>query len=434
MQERLVEEYRQKQDKNVKNIQRQIVTSFAARALAVRRVASNSGSKTPGVDGLTWPNPAMRLAAIEEMRHWTQNPSQYKAKPVKRIMIPKPGKTELRPLGIPTLLDRAMQALYLSSLDPIVEEQSDANSYGFRPYRASRDALAKLRDILGKDYSPNWILDADIEKCFDKINHNWLLTNVPIVDKCVLTSWLQSGITTMDGSTMPTMEQGVPQGGVISPVLCNIALNGLETAAQQSTQNMVTKRQRTKVHVIRYADDFITTAGSEHILDEARYAISTFLEQRGLKLHDEKTRKIRMDTGQAFDFLGFSLMKRRLNNRLNMQSRKNNTNYRLIIRPSRSNIANLKRNVKQLLVPGKPIAGVIKDLNPILRGWSNYFTIARHSPKVFRTLGNWLWLSMVRWAQKKHQKRNIQWIKSTYTKASKWRTNHWCYKTNDATS
>lgn len=208
MQERLVEEYRQKQDKNVKNIQRQIVTSFAARALAVRRVASNSGHKTPGVDEITWSDPATRLVAIEEMRHWTQNPSQYKAKPVKRLMIPKPGKTELRPLGISTLLDRAMQAVYLSSLDPIVEEQSDANSYGFRPYRASRDALAKLRDLLGKDYSPNWILDADIEKCFDKINHNWLLTNVPIVDKCVLVSWLQSGITTMDESMIPTMEQG----------------------------------------------------------------------------------------------------------------------------------------------------------------------------------------------------------------------------------
>lgn len=171
------------------------------------------------------------MNAINELQHLTQKPGEYKAKPVKRAFIPKPGKAEKRPLGIPTLTDRAMQAVYLYSIDPLVEETSDANSYGFRPYPGAREATAKIRDLLGKDYSPNWLLDADIEKCFDRINHNWLLEHVPIVDREVLQTWLQAGVETGTGIELNGL--GVPQGGVISPTLSNIALNGLEKCAQE---------------------------------------------------------------------------------------------------------------------------------------------------------------------------------------------------------
>lgn len=366
------------------------------------------------------------MNAINELQHLTQKPGEYKAKPVKRVFIPKPGKAEKRPLGIPTLTDRAMQAVYLYSIDPLVEETSDANSYGFRPYRGAREATAKIRDTLGKDYSPNWLLDADIEKCFDRINHNWLLEHVPIVDREVLQTWLRAGVETGTGTELIGL--GVPQGGVISPTLSNIALNGLEKCAQECTVHMVPRRERTKVYLIRYADDFIVTGASREILDTARSGIEAFLEPRGLRLHPGKTRVVEINKGEPFAFLGFEFSKKPLNYKLNMPSRKDRTRKRLVVRPSKENIKKLKSNVKATLTPGRPISGVIKDLNPILRGWSNYFRVGRHSPIVFKSLGNWVWRRMLIWAQRKHSTRNVEWIKDRYINKSKWRSNHWCDK------
>lgn len=427
LQQRLVEAHRLNENRTIKHLQRTIVTSFAARALAVRRVTTNKGGRTPGVDGVKWDGPAKRVAAISELQHLTQNPREYKASPVKRVFIPKPGKTEKRPLGIPTLVDRAMQAIYLYSIDPLVEEVSDDNSYGFRPYRGAREAMAKIRDTLGKDYSPNYLLDADIEKCFDKINHSWLVEQVPIIDKEVLESWLRSGVDTF-GTREPT-ELGVPQGGVISPTLSNIALNGIESHVKRCTEHMVTRRQRTKVYLIPYADDFIASAASREILDTVTASIEEFLEPRGLRLHPDKTSVLDLGTGKSFTFLGFEFSKKPLNLRLNMRSRKNKTTKRLVVRPSKKNVNKLKEQVKAVLTSGKPIAGVIKDLNPRLRGWSNYFKVARHSPRLFRSFGDWMWRRMLKWAQKKHSKRNVEWIKDRYISKSKWRTNHWCDKT-----
>ena len=371
LQTRLVEAHRAKDVRGIKDLQRSIVTSFAARALAVRKVTFNKGGNTPGVDGVKWDSPRKKINAISELQHYTQKPGEYKAKPVKRVHIPKPGKAEKRPLGIPTLLDRAMQAVYLYSIDPLVEETSDVNSYGFRPYRGAREAAAKIRDTLGKDYSPNWLLDADIEKCFDKINHDWLMEHVPIVDREVLETCLRSGATTGAG-TEPT-GVGVPQGGVISPTLSNIALNGLEKCAQACTAHMVSKRERTKVYLIRYADDFIVSGASREILDTARSGIEAFLEPRGLRLHPEKTRVIEINKGEPFVFLGFEFSKKPLNLKLNMPSRKNRTKKRLVVRPSKENIKKLKSIVRAKLTPGKPISGIIRDLNPILRDGQTTF-------------------------------------------------------------
>jgi RNA-directed DNA polymerase len=421
-----VEAHRAKNARTIKDLQRSIVTSFAARALAVRRVTTNKGGNTPGVDGMKWDSPHKKMNAIKELHYLTQNPGEYKAKPVKRVFIPKPGKAEKRPLGIPTLTDRAMQAVYLYSIDPLVEETSDVNSYGFRPYRGTREAAAKIRDTLGKDYSPNWLLDADIEKCFDKINHKWLLEHVPIVDREVLDTWLRSGVETMTG-TEPT-GLGVPQGGVISPTLSNIALNGLERCAQECTAHMVPRRERTKVYLIRYADDFVVSGASREILDAARSGIEAFLEPRGLRLHPDKTRVLEINKGEPFTFLGFEFSKKPLNLKLNMPSRTNRTQKRLVVRPSKENVSKLKTSVKVILSSGRPISGVIKELNPILRGWSNYFRVGRQSPKVFKTMGNWIWRRMLRWAQRKHSTRNVDWIKDRYISKSKWRTNHWCDK------
>jgi RNA-directed DNA polymerase len=172
--------------KGVYNLQRELITSFEGRAVAVRGVVTNTGGKTPGVDQVTWKNPAERFEAIKELGRIVNNPHGYKASPLKRIMIPKPNSTEERPLSIPTLRDRTVQAVYKLAVDPVVETRSDLNSYGFRKGRSQHDAIAFMRTYLDKTHSPRHILEADIAKCFDKIDHEFLMKNTPICDKSVL--------------------------------------------------------------------------------------------------------------------------------------------------------------------------------------------------------------------------------------------------------
>ena len=421
LQQQLVRAYKAKDKGKVLNLQRQIVTRFAARALAVRRVTLNKDGKTPGVDGEKWPTPKSRIKAIKQLNYITQNPNLYRAHPVRRVEIPKPGKAEKRPLGIPTLIDRAVQAVYLSSIDPIAEETGDENSFGFRPYRGAREAIIKRNTLLGRDHSPTWILDADIRKCFDTINHQWLLDNVPIGDKAVLESWLKSGVETLSGLEATT--SGVP----LSPALCNITLNGIEDYVRDATKNMVAKNQNTKVHLVRYADDFIVTATNSEILRVVEQKVSEFLVPRGLELHPLKTRQLEL-MQQEFEFLGFEISKHPLDLRLNQPSLKNTSTTRLSIRPSKSNRKQLVEKVKTIITSGRPIGSIVRDLNPVLRGWSNYFRITRQSQRVFKFIGNWAWFKMLRWAQARHSNRNIAWIKSRYLAKSKWRSNHWCNK------
>jgi RNA-directed DNA polymerase len=191
---------------------------------------------------------------------------------------------------------------------------------------------------------------------------------------------------------------------------------------------MVTKRERTKVYRIRYADDFIVSGATREILDAARAGIEKFLEPRGLRLHPDKTRVIEIDKGESFKFLGFEFSKKPINLKLNMPSRTNKTRKRLVVKPSKDNIKGLKSSVKAILSPGRPISGVIREMNPKLRGWSNYFRVGRHSPLVFKWMGNWIWRRMLVWAQRKHSTRNVEWIKDRYISKSKWRSNHWCDK------
>lgn len=342
--------------------------------------------------------------------------------------IPKPGKVEKRHLGIPTLIDRAVQAIYLSSIDPLTEETSDLNSYGFRSYRGTREAIVKLNTLLGRDHSPAWILDADIRKCFDTINHQWLLNNVPIGDKIVLESWLKSGVETLTGFQATT--EGA-QGGVISPALCNITLNGMEHFVQNATNSMVNKNQYTKVHLVRYADDFIATAVNSEILKAVEQSTSEFLHPRGLDLHPLKTRRLDL-MNHKFEFLGFEFSKHVLNPRLNLPSQKKTSTTRLIIRPSTGNRKALVTKVQTIVKPTKPLGSIIRNLNPVLRGWANYFRITRQSQKPFKSLGNYIWHKMLKWAQARHSNRNIAWIQSKYLAKSKWRTNHWCKKASKA--
>ncbi len=247
--------------RRVKALQRSLVRSFTARALAVRRVTENQGKRTAGVDRKLWDTPAAKWSAVSELKQQRG----YRPQPLRRVYIPKANGKE-RPLGIPTMTDRAQQALHLLSLEPVVESQSDPNSYGFRRNRCTADAMSQLFATMSQKASAAWVLEADIEGCFDHINHEWLVNHVRM-DRNIVHKWLKAGVV-YKGQLTAT-EAGTPQGGVISPTLMNVALNGLETGltAHLRARFGAKKASKLKVNVVRYADDFVITGESKDLLE-----------------------------------------------------------------------------------------------------------------------------------------------------------------------
>ena len=325
------------------------------------------------------------------------------------MWIPKPGKLEKRPLGIPTVIDRAAQAAYLLAVDPVVEEESDQNSYGFRNFRSAHDAVTRVRTLLDKRTSPEWVLDADISKCFDRIDHNFLMENTTICDKTMLEQWLKSGI--MEGGVYSDTTMGTPQGGVISPTLCNVALNGLEKAAKGSTGR---SKYNPRVHLTRYADDFVCTAATREILEtEVKPALENFLMGRGLEFSEGKTRIANIHDG--FDFLGFTFKREKWNPKLNGKTRRGNTQpTTLTVKPERKKIQGLKKKIRLEFQKKLPLDRLIKSLNPLLRGWSEYFRVSTHPRKLLTSIGNFLWMKMWSRIRRTHPRRRVSWIVEKY--------------------
>lgn len=413
IQQQIVRAYMNHDHKMVLKLQWKLVRSFSCRAAAVRRVISNSGNKTPGVDGDLWNTHEKRYQAIKSLGSLTQNSKAYKPCRMKRIWIPKPNGDK-RPLGIPTMTDRAMQSVHHMATDPIVECISDSNSYGFRKSRSPHNAMAKIWDLLNKDTSPKWILDADIKGCFDNINHDFLLQATPMCDLETLDKWLKAGLMD-DGHPFPTTV-GTPQGGIISPMLANVALNGLESIKTQYPARVTEKgfRYSTKINCIRFADDFIFTAQNEKLSQEILEKVKDFLVPRGLSIHQEKTKIINISKG--FDFLGFSIRKHpRSRDRRNKKGVGKDI---LVIKPTKKNCDKFRRKVKLILKSTRNPKELITKLNPISRGWSNYFRIHTHSTKVIREIGAWLWRKTWNWARKKHPTKNARWIAKTYYKVN----------------
>jgi len=299
LQSRIVKAIKEGRHNKVKSLQWLLTHSFSAKLLAVRRVTQNAGKKTAGIDGKIWRNQRQKMNAAKSLCR-----NGYKARPLRRVYILKKNGKK-RPLGIPTMHDRAMQALYLMALDPIAETNADPCSYGFRNRRNCADAIARCYIHLSRDKSPQWILEGDIKGCFDHINHQWLLDNIPI-DKSILKQWLKSGFVE-GGKLFPSIE-GTPQGGIISPTLANMTLDGLEYTINRIYREKIrgkgiTVSNRHKIHLIRYADDFIVTADSPEILqDVIKPVVEQFLSIRGLTLSAEKTKISNIEMG--FDFLG----------------------------------------------------------------------------------------------------------------------------------
>lgn len=287
-----------------KKLQYLLTSSFDAKLLAVRKVTSNKGKQTSGIDRQLWSTPSTKYNAALSLKT-----KGYKASPLRRVYIEKKGKNKKRPLGIPTMYDRAIQALYAMALDPIAEATADNTSFGFRKKRSAHDAARHIFNYTAKTKTTQWILEGDIKGCFDNINHQWLMENIPI-DKRILRQLLKAGFI-YKRKLFPT-QTGTPQGGILSPIMANITLDGIETKIKEkywrTPKGTIDARYNThKVNYTRYADDFIVSANSVETLMEIKEIIIQHLSERGLTLSEEKTLITNIDNG--FDFLGWNFRK-----------------------------------------------------------------------------------------------------------------------------
>ena len=370
----------------VRRLQRLLTSSHRAKLLAVRTVTTNKGKSTPGVDHVLWSTPESKLRAADELEV-----KGYKAMPLRRVNIPKKGKRgKTRPLGIPTMQDRAMQALFAMALEPVAEATGDRHSYGFRKGRSAQDACEQAFEVLAAKMRAKWVLEGDIKGCFDNISHEWLMENIPM-DKKVLSQFLKAGY--MEKGTWHETSNGTPQGGIISPILANMALDGLDglldgmfhTAKSGRTSKAVTNRN--KVNLVRYADDFIVTAIDESTAARAKAAIEAFLLERGLKLSAEKTLVTHIDDG--FDFLGWNFRK---------------YDGKLIIKPSKKAVDAFLRDIHEtMLRRGKQWTQevLVRTLTPKIRGFANYH---RHicAAETFRHIDYCIFQMLRRWTKRRH--------------------------------
>lgn len=390
LQVRIAKAAREKRWRAVKALQRLLSRSQAAKVLAVRRTTTNRGRWTPGVDRVIWSTAQQKGRAVQQLRR-----PGYRPQPLRRVYIPK-RNGKLRPLSIPTMFDRAMQALHKLGLDPVAETRADPNSYGFRSHRGAADAIQQCFKALAKRASARWVLEGDIRACFDGISHDWLLANIPM-DRLVLRKWLKAGY--VEGTDLYPTQAGTPQGGIISPTLANLTLDGLEAAARGAVPGRIAGSRRSKVNVIRYADDFVITGDSRELLAErVQPAVVAFLAERGLELSEEKTRITRIE--DAVEFLGQTL--RRLGRKL-------------LIRPSQGAVRAIRHSLAETLrrYRGSFASAMIQRLNAQIRGWAHYH---RHvaSADTFVALDGWLFRALRRWTKRRHPSKGPRWLRETY--------------------
>ena len=399
--------------RKVRSLQKLMLRSHANALLAVRRVTQvNRGKNTPGVDKVVVKTPKARGELVDHLQEFTP----WKAKPARRVYIPK-ANGKLRPLGIPVIVDRAMQAIAMNALEPEWEARFEGCSYGFRPGRGCHDAIAAVYNI-ARFKKKVWVLDADVKGAFDNIGHAALLKAIEgFPARELVRQWLKAGY--VEEGRFHATEAGTPQGGVISPLLANIAFHGLESAVG------VTRRKAGTISgtraLVRYADDFIVFCETEEDAIAAKQDVSAWLATKGLTLSEEKTKVRHLTDG--FDFLSFNI-------RIYRAQQTSRRGWKLLIKPSKDAVQRLKRELKAVWIAqrGTRTESLVKKLNPKIRGWANYYRIGV-SKKVFSSLDNWMFNRAVRYGKRRHPKKGWGWMKARYWgRPRKSRADRWVFR------
>jgi RNA-directed DNA polymerase len=399
-QERLYRATTNKAWKRVKNLQQLLVRATSNKLLAIRRLTpENQGNHTAGLDGVVYDTPAARWKLFQE----DLSLKGYKPKPVRRVYIPTDNGKQ-RPLGLPTGKDRVMQAIVKAALEPEWEARVEANSYGFRPGRCTMDAMEAIHITTNRHDCSPWRLDADISGCVDTIDHGPLRAKLPVFTP-TLRQWRKAGVVEV-GFFAPT-DTGTPQGGVISPLLANVALDGMERLFDADYADGRPKRPSLRqglnkgIAVMRYADDVVVTAPTRDVLDTyARPRVEQFLHERGLALSEAKTRIVHIKEG--FNFLGFHI-------------RQFGTQGKWLSVPQKDKVLTHVRAIRAYLDAHKqtPAGRVIKELNPLIRGWANDYRHCAAKP-VFQKVRHAPWHRLWRWAKRRHPTTGSKWVKARY--------------------
>lgn len=396
----------------VRNLQKLMLRSRANALVSVRRVTElNAGRKTAGIDGrvvVTAPGKAVMADSVQ------RRAAKWVPMPVKRVYIPK-GNGKQRPLGIPVIVDRVRQAQVVNALEPEWEARFEPKSYGFRPGRGCQDAIACIfTTVRGKSAQRGWVLDADLAAAFDRIDHTHLLASLGgFPARRLIEQWLKAGV--VDKGRFAPTEEGTPQGGVVSPLLLNVALHGMEEAAGVRYHSVGFRAGATRADspvVVRYADDLVAMCVSREQAEQVKERLAAWLAPRGLAFNEDKTRIVHLDEG--FDFLGFNVRRYR---------------GKLLIKPSK---AAVKRHRERLAAEmralrGANAAAVINRLNPIIRGWSAYYRTVVSS-EVFSKLGQHMWTLTYKWAKRGHPNKSRRWVVARYFgRFNRFRRDRWVF-------